>query len=138
MKKNGLRLHALLRFQMRLAILQRRLSKKQKFSSNWKKVLIKIRNIYRKIARVRRDFVHKLTTHLSKSHAMVVVEALKIKNMSKSARGDMFNPGKNVKAKSGLNKSILDQGWGEFKRQLKYKLEWSKGTYVEVEPRAIS
>lgn len=124
--------------EKRLAILQRRLSKKQKFSNNWKKVLIKIRNIHRKIARVRRDFLHKLTTTLSKSHAMVVVEALKIKNMSKSAKGDLQNPGKNVKAKSGLNKSILDQGWGEFKRQLKYKLGWCNGVYVEVEPRYTS
>ncbi len=122
----------------RLAILQRRLAKKEKFSNNWKKVLTKIRNIHRKIARVRRDFLHKLTTHLSKSHAMVVVEALKIKNMSKSAKGDMQNPGRNVKAKSGLNKSILDQGWGEFKRQLKYKLAWCNGIYVEVEPRYTS
>ena len=74
-------------YALRLAILQRRLSKKQKFSNNWRKVLAKIRNLHRTIARVRRDFVHKLTTHLSKSHAMVVVEALKIKNMSKSAKG---------------------------------------------------
>ena len=69
---------------------------------------------------------------------MVVVEALKIKNMSKSAKGDLLNPGKQVAAKSGLNKSILDQGWGEFKRQLKYKLEWSNGTYIEVAPQYTS
>jgi IS605 OrfB family transposase len=125
-------------YEKRLAILQRRLSKREKFSNNWKKVLTKIRNIHRKIARVRRDFLHKLTTTLSKSHAMVVVEALKIINMSKSAKGDLQNPGRNVKAKSGLNKSILDQGWGEFKRQLKYKLEWCNGIYVEVEPRYTS
>ncbi len=69
---------------------------------------------------------------------MVVVEALKIKSMSKSAQGDIFNPGKNVRAKRGLNKSIQDQGWGEFKRQLKYKLAWLNGIYVEVEPRYTS
>lgn len=69
---------------------------------------------------------------------MVVVEALKITNMSKSAKGDIDNPGKNVQAKAGLNKSILDQGWGEFKRQLKYKLGWLSGTYVEVSPQYTS
>ena len=47
-------------------------------------------------------------------------------------------PGKNVKAKSGLNKSILDQGWGEFKRQLKYKLEWLDGILIEVNPQYTS
>ena len=122
----------------RLAILQRRLSKKIKFSNNWKKVLIKIRKLHSKIANVRRDFLHKLTTTISKSHAMVVVEALKIKNMSKSAHGTLDKPGTNVKAKSGLNKSILDQGWGEFKRQLKYKLEWMGGLLVEVAPHYTS
>ena len=42
--------------------------------------------------------------------------------MSKSAAGTAENPGKNVAQKSGLNKAILDQGWGEFRRQLDYKL----------------
>lgn len=122
----------------RLAILQRRLSKKVRFSNNWKKILIKIRKLHSKIANIRRDFLHKLSTTLSKSHAMVVVEALKIKNMSKSAKGTQTNPGKNVKAKSGLNKSILDQGWGEFKRQLGYKLGWMGGLLVEVAPQYTS
>lgn len=122
----------------RLAILQRRLSKKVRFSNNWKKILIKLRKLHAKIANIRRDFLHKLTTTLSKSHALVVVESLKIQNMSKSAKGTITNPGKNVKAKSGLNKSILDQGWGEFKRQLKYKLEWLDGVFVEVNPQYTS
>ncbi len=122
----------------RLAILQRRLAKKVKFSNNWKKVLVKIRKLHQKIAYTRRDFLHKLTTTLSKSHAMVVIEALKIKNMSKSAVGTIDAPGRNVKAKAGLNKSILDQAWGEFKRQLKYKLAWRGGMLIEVNPRYTS
>ena len=63
---------------------------------------------------------------------MIVVEALKIGNMSRSASGTLDHPGKNVKAKSGLNNSILDQAWGEFKRQIGYKLEWKGGIYLEV------
>ena len=51
------------------------------------------------------------------------VEKLNIRGMSRSARGTEEEPGRNVKAKSGLNKSILDQGWYEFKRQLDYKLD---------------
>ncbi|WP_206196926.1 hypothetical protein [Zooshikella ganghwensis] len=47
--------------------------------------------------------------------------------MSASAKGDSENPGKNVKAKSGLNKSILDQGWFEARRQLDYKQQWRNG-----------
>jgi len=58
--------------------------------------------------------------------------------MSASARGTIEDPGRNVKAKSGLNKSILDQGWHEFKRQLKYKLFWQGGSLEEVDSRHTS
>ena len=69
---------------------------------------------------------------------MIVVEDLKIANMSHSAKGTMESPGKMVKAKSGLNKSILDQGWGAFKRLLKYKLEWAGGIFLMVNPKYTS
>lgn len=118
--------------QDQLAKAQRRLSKKKKFSENWKKQKKHTQKIHSKIAHVRRDFQHKLSTRLSNSHAMIVVEALKITNMSRSASGTLDNPGRSVQAKSGLNKSILDQAWGEFKRQLSYKLAWKGGIYLEV------
>ena len=52
--------------------------------------------------------------------------------MSRSASGSQALPGRNVKAKSGLNRAILDQGWGEFRRQLGYKLDWSGGELIVV------
>ncbi len=58
--------------------------------------------------------------------------------MSRSARGNAEKPGSNVRAKSGLNKSILDQGWGEFRRQLEYKLAWNGGWLVAVPPHNTS
>ena len=58
--------------------------------------------------------------------------------MSKSASGSLKAPGKNVKAKSGLNKSILDQGWGLLRRLLTYKQEWLGGTVVLVDPKYTS
>lgn len=122
----------------KLAILQRRLAKKKKFSSNWKKAVLSINKLHRKMVHIRKDFINKVSTSLSKSHAMVVVEALLIKNMTKSSKGTLETPGKNVKAKSGLNRSILSMGWGEFKGKLKYKLEWSGGTLIEVSPRFTS
>ena len=69
---------------------------------------------------------------------MIVVESLKIKNMSKSAKGNLLSPGSRVAAKSGLNKSILDQGWREFVRQLKYKLSWLGGILLEVPAKHTS
>ena len=58
--------------------------------------------------------------------------------MSASAKGNIEEPGRNVKAKSGLNTSILDQGWYEFRRQLDYKLFWRGGMLVEVNPQHTS
>lgn len=117
---------------------QRILSKKKRYSSNWKKQQRKLQKCHAKIANIRKDFQHKLSTILSKNHATIVVEDLKIKNISATAKGTLENPGKNVAAKSGLNKSILDQGWGEFIRQLKYKLNWLGGKLLEVPARHTS
>ena len=130
--------NAFKKLQSKLAKSQRCLAKKKRFSENWKNQKRKIQKIHSNICNTRRDFQHKLSTNLSKNHAMIVTEALKINNMSKSASGTIEAPGKNVRAKSGLNRSILDQGWSEFKRQLKYKLEWLGGVYVEVNPAYTS
>src|SRR5271163_786201 len=64
---------------------------------------------------------------ISKNHALVVLEDLKVANMSKSASGTLLEPGKMVAAKSGLNRSILDQGWHSFKSML--AISW---TILEV------
>lgn len=124
--------------QKRLALLQRRFSRKQRFSSNWRKSMAKIRRLHRKIARTRNDLLHKASTTISKNHAVVVMEDLRITNMTTSAAGSVERPGKSVRAKSALNRRILDQGWGEFRRQLAYKLEWSGGTLTLVDPRNTS
>jgi putative transposase len=69
---------------------------------------------------------------------MVVLEDLQVRNMVRSARGNAEKPGSNVRAKSGLNESILDQGWAEFRRQLDYKLQWNGGWLVAVSPHNTS
>jgi len=124
--------------QIKLAKLQRKLKKKIKFSENWKKANRKIAQLHHHIANIRQDYSHKVTTALSKNHAMIVVEDLEVANMSKSARGTPENQGKNVKAKSGLNKSILDQGWGKFVDMLVYKQLWRGGLLVKVDPKYTS
>ncbi len=121
-----------------LARQQRKLSAKKKGSNNWKKLKRKISRLHMKIADVRSDFLHKLSTEVCKNQARVYVEGLNIRGMSASARGTMEDPGSNIRAKSGLNKSILDQGWFEFRRQLSYKLLWKGGSLVEVEYRGTS
>ena len=117
---------------------QKKLSKRVKFSQNWRKIKTKINKLHTKIANTRHDRLHKLTTMLSKSHAMIILEDLQIKNMTKSAKGDMENPGSKVKQKSGLNRSILSQGWGNFKVYLTYKQTWLGGEVVYVDAKYTS
>ncbi|EFK3508314.1 transposase, partial [Escherichia coli] len=69
---------------------------------------------------------------------MIVIEDLKVSNMSKSAAGTVSQPGRNVRAKSGLNRSILDQGWYEMRRQLEYKQLWRGGQVLAVPPAYTS
>ena len=122
----------------KLAKYQRRMAHKQKFSHNWKKAKAKVQKIHTQIANARHDFLHKATTIISQNHALVFVEDLQIRNMSQSAAGTAENPGKNVAPKSGLNKAILDQGWGEFRRQLGYKMVWKGGILFAVPPHHTS
>lgn len=126
------------RLSRKLRIAQRSLSRKQKFSNNWKKQKEKIQRLHASIANARKDYLHWNSNRLSKNHAMIVIEDLQVKNMSKSAKGTLDEPGRNVRAKSGLNRAILDQGWGEFRRQLKYKLDWLGGELLLVDPKYTS
>ena len=124
--------------QGKLAKLQRQLSRKVLFSQNWKKQNRKIQKLHHHIANIRHDYLHKITTAISKNHAMIACEDLKVANMSKSASGSATQHGRNVKAKSGLNKSILDQGWGMMIDMLEYKQHWQGGVLIKVNPRYTS
>lgn len=124
--------------ESRLRKAQRVMSRKVKFSNNWKKAKARVQRIHSHIGNARRDYLHKTTSNISKNHAMVCVEDLQVRNMSKSSAGDSEQPGKNVRTKSCLNKSILDQGWFEFRRQLDYKLSWKGGYLVVVPPHYTS
>ena len=131
-------LNSFKKHEARLKRYQRAMSRKVKFSKNWQKAKRRVQTIHTRIGNARRDFLHKTTTTISKNHAMVAIEDLKVRNMSKSAKGNADKAGKNVAAKSGLNKSILDQGWFEFRRQLEYKLNWNGGMLVAVSPQYTS
>lgn len=127
-------LNSFKRHQQRLKRYQRRLAKKVKFSQNWKKAKAKVTQVHIDIGNARKDYLHKASTFISQNHAIVCIEDLQVRNMSKSAAGTTENPGRNVRAKSGLNKAILDQGWFEFRRQLDYKLAWRGGYLIAVLP----
>jgi putative transposase len=131
-------LKALARQQRRLKYAQRAVARKKKGSCNRRKAINRLGNLHRRIARQRRDWINKLSTDLANSHAVIALEELRIKNMSGSAKGTAESPGRNVKAKAGLNRGILDAAWGEFTRPLGYKLEWRGGELILVNPAYTS
>ena len=131
-------LNAFKTYKGKLAKLQRQLKNKVKFSKNWQKLQAKIAKLHHKIANCRKDFLHKISSTISKNHAMIYIEDLQVSNMSKSAKGTVEAPGTNVAQKSGLNRAILDQSWYEFRRQLDYKSQWQGGALVAVPPHNTS
>lgn len=112
------------KLEQRIAFLQKKYSRMKKGSQNWKKAQAKIRKKQTKIARIRSNFNHNVSRELVDNHGMVAIENLKVKNMTKSAKGTAEKHGKNVAQKSGLNRSNLRQGWYQLEVMLGYKAEW--------------
>ncbi len=131
-------LNSFKRHETALRKAQQAMSRKTKFSRNWKKAKARVQRLHARVGHARRDYLHQITTAISKNHAMVCIEDLQVRNMSRSAAGTAAAPGRNVRAKSGLNKAILDQGWFEFRRQLDYKLAWQGGHLIAVPPKNTS
>ncbi len=140
---DGKHLHALPAKQLkkledRIKFLQRLLAKKVKRSNNYKKLRAKIAKKHKKLINLRHDWHHKMTTKIAKNHSYIFLEALDVKKMTKTAKGTLENPGTDVAMKSGLNKSILRQGWGIFDNQLAYKTKWYGSKDAKVNPAYTS
>jgi putative transposase len=131
-------LHAYRRMEAKKARMQRTLAGMVKYSQNWKKQQQRIARLDLRIAHCRHDFLHKLSTTISNNHAVIVIEDLQVRPMAKSAKGTADTPGRNVAQKAGLNKAILDQGWGTFRCMLEYKQTWLGGEVIAVNPRYTS
>jgi putative transposase len=92
-----------------------------RYSRRLRRTITEIAKVRARQARRRADFTHKLTTDLTKRHGWVAIEDLQVKAMTASAKGTALAPGRNVKAKAGLNRRILDNAPGKRRRQLTYK-----------------
>jgi len=126
------------KFLPKLAKLQRGMALKKRFSNNWKKVKARIAKLHHQIANIRKDFLHQSSNDISRNHAVVFVEDLQVKNMSKSSKGTKDQPGKQVAQKSGLNRAILDGSPFELRRQLVYKTQWRGSLWHPVRQQNTS
>lgn len=106
---------------------------------NFKKTQIKINKNSKIISNKKSDLYHKITTQLTNKFEMIVVEDLKLKNMTKSSKGNEEIHGKRVKQKSGLNKTILNSSFYQFVSMIKYKTTMlNDKLFVKVDPKYTS
>ncbi|MDT5413046.1 MAG: putative transposase [Mycobacterium sp.] len=128
----------------RLAVAQQRLQRAQRGSNNRAARRETVAARHRRITNRRKDFHHKQARQLAARYDLLVVEDLTIANMLRRAKPkpDPDNPQQflpnGARAKSGLNRSISDAGWGQFISILRAKAEDAGRTWIEVHPRHTS
>jgi putative transposase len=121
-----------------LAAAQRGVAGCQPGSGNRRRAKRKLAKLHRTLVNQRRDFHHQTARRLIDTCDVIAVEDLAITNMTRSASGTVQAPGRNVAAKAGLNRSILDAGWGQFLAILLAKAEGAGRRVVKVNPRDTS
>jgi putative transposase len=124
--------------ERRMRFLQRRASRRVKGSARRRRAYEAVAKLRRHLANRRRDAAHKLSTRLATTHASIAIEDLKLKEMTASAAGTTVAPGRNVRAKSRLNRNMLAQGHADFRRMLAYKCERSGARLMVVNPAYTS
>jgi len=111
------------KWSIKLAKIQKELSRKEKGSNNRKKTKNKLRKIYSKISRIRKDYLHKITTEIINNNQVIICEDLNVKGMVKNHK---------------LAKSISDASWDMLCNMLEYKSKWNGKIFHKVSPHYTS
>ena len=123
------------RERKRLLHLERRLARAKRGSNRRGRVRHAIARLRARETDRRKDWAEKASTDIARRFDKIRVEDLKIKNMTRSARGTQSYPGRNVGAKAGLNREILRSGWGLLVRRLADK---APGRVEKINPAYTS
>lgn len=115
----------------KLRHLQKEVSRKRRGSMNRRKAICRLAGAHARVSHVRADVLHKATTAIAKRYSRVCIEDLKVWNMTRRAHG------RGRSAKSGLNRSVLDASFAEFRRLLEYKAKLH-GSEVVIVPAAYT
>jgi putative transposase len=118
--------------------LQRCLARQKKGSANRRKTLAAMNRITGRVTDRRTDFCAWTANRLTTQHSVVVLEDLNTKGMTGSAKGTIDDPGKRVRQKAGLNRSILDKGWHRLEAALNNAARYTGTTIVKVNPAFTS
>ncbi len=109
------------REQRRMRRLERKLARARRGSNRRRRVRLAIARLRARETDPRKDWVEKVSTGIARRFDVIRVEDLQIKNMTRSAKGTRGDPGRNVRAKAGLNREIMRSGWGLLVRRLEGK-----------------
>ena len=116
---------------------QRKLSRRAKGSSNYRKQKAVVAKAYAKVRHFRENFQHQLSHKLIEDNQFIGVETLAVQNMTRKAKRKLDANGRYTRngqsAKRAMNRSILRNGWSSFAEKLAYKAQWYGRTFVQVD-----
>jgi putative transposase len=118
--------------------LQRVVSRRKRGGKNRRKAVRLLARAHERVKEARRDFLHKTARKIVNASDVVVLEELNLRAMTRSAKGTIESPGRNVAAKAGLNRALLDSSFGLLRQMIVAKGEETARTIVEVDSRYSS
>jgi putative transposase len=116
----------------RIVRARRVLGRRKRGSKRYSAQRAKLSRITARAARIRSDWTHRASSLIAARFGVVAIEALHVTSMTASAKGTVAEPGRKVRQKSGLNRAILEQCWGQFAQRLDYKLTDRGGMLIAV------
>lgn len=117
------------------ARLQRKLCRAKRGSNRRVKVKARLARLHAKNRDASKDYIEKASTQIAQNYDLIRIEDLRVAQMTRSARGTVENPARNVRAKAGLNRAILAGGWSIFATRLQDK---ATGRVERVNPAFTS